>query len=316
MSVPNEILSEPGADSVPIRTRRPARETIKIIKREYVLYLFLVPAVGFVFVFMYLPLFINVIAFMDYDLFDGWLGLGSPFVGLKHFKTFLSNSDFYTIALRTLYYSFVKPLLLNELRIEGFKRVTQTISYLPHFVSWVTVSSLVYLFLSTSSTGFVNNIIEALGGNRILFMGRAQYFLPVLVVTDVWKGVGFGSIIYIAAIASIDLQLYEAAKIDGAGRWQRMIHITLPGIMPATIILLILSMGVVFNANFDQVFTLQNEVIRQDTMVINVYSYWIGIAQRKYSLSTAINLFQGLINFVLVWTTNYISKRVRGTALF
>ena len=305
----------------------PRRSAWRIVRRDYVLYFFLLPAVGFTFLFAYLPLFINVIAFMDYSLLKGWLGLGSPWVGFKWFQRFLTNPDFPVIAWRTITYSLVKlafsfpapiilALLLNELRSQAFKRTVQTISYLPFFVSWVTVSSLLYLFLSLSSTGLVNNALELLGAKRIPFMSKARYFLPVLVVSDLWKGTGWGSIIYLAAIVSIEQQLYEAARIDGAGRWKQMRYITLPGIMPATVILLILTAGGIFNANFDQMFTLQNDVIRADTHVINTYSYYIGIESRKFSLGTAINLFQGVINFILVWTTNYLSKRIRGTGLF
>ena len=306
---------------------KPKRNLRKILRAEYVLYFFVAPAIIFTLLFNYLPLFINVIAFMDYDIFQGWMGLGSPFVGFKHFKAFLSEPAFPAIALRTVYYALVKlafafpapiilALLLNELRSSAYKRTVQTITYLPYFVSWVTVSSLVYLFLSTSASGIVNNLVEALGGERTVFMGDPKYFLPVLVVTDVWKGMGFGSIIYIAAIASIDQQLYEAARIDGAGRWQCMIHITIPGIMGATVIILILSMGGIFNSNFDQMFTLLNPAIRSQTYVINIWAYQLGIALRKFSLGTAVNLFQGVVNFMLVWITNYASKRIRGTGLF
>ena len=305
----------------------PRRNVGKIFRNEWVLYFFVLPAVGFTFLFNYLPLFINVIAFMDYDITKGWLGLASPWVGFKHFQKFLTDSEFPTIALRTLAYAggkmvftFPAPiifaLLLNELRSQAFKRTVQTISYMPFFVSWVTVSSLVYLFLSTSSTGLVNNIVQALGGQRTIYMSKVEYFLPLLVVTELWKSMGFSSIIYIAAIASIEQQLYEAAMIDGAGRWARMTRITLPGILPAVVILLILSAGSLFSSNFDQIYTLTNPVIRTRTFVINIWGYFQGIQQRKYSLGTAISMFQSVISFLLVWLTNFASKRVRGTGLF
>jgi putative aldouronate transport system permease protein len=305
----------------------PRRSAWRILRRDYPLYFFVLPAVAFTLLFAYLPLFTNVIAFMDYSLLKGWLGMGSPWVGFKWFQRFLTDPEFLPIAFRTIYYSLAKlafsfpapiilALLLNELRSQAFKRTVQTISYLPYFVSWVTVSSLLYMFLSLSSTGLFNNILELFGLQRIPFMSKSRYFLPILVVSDLWKGVGWGSIIYLAAIASIEQQLYEAARIDGASRWQQMRFITLPGIMPAMVILLILTAGGIFNANFDQMFTLQNDVIRPDTHVVNTYAYEIGIFTRKFSLGTAINLFQGLINFVLVWVTNLASKRIRGTGLF
>jgi putative aldouronate transport system permease protein len=299
----------------------------RTIRREYVLYLLLVPAIGFTFVFYYMPMAMNVVAFMDYKLTAGWLGLGSKWVGFYQFKRFLSDPDFYKVAVRTITYaaaklivSFPAPiilaLLLNEIRSQAFKRTVQTISYLPFFVSWVTVAGLIYMFLSISSSGLVNNVIEAFGGKRILFMSRPQYFLPVLVMSTLWKGVGLGSIIYLATIASIEQQLYEAARIDGAGRWKQLVHITLPGIMPAVIIILIMNAGSIFSADFDQMINLQNGVIQIDTDVINTYTYYVGVMQRRYAEGVAISLFQALVNFILVWLTNFIAKRVRGTGLF
>lgn len=305
----------------------PRRSVWRTMKRESVLYLMLLPAIGFTLVFQYLPNAMNVIAFMDYKLTSGWMGLGSKWVGFAQFKRFLSDPVFYEVAIRTIVYaaaklvvSFPAPillaLLLNEVRSVPFRRTVQTIAYLPYFVSWVTVASLLYMFLSISSTGIINNLIEALGGERTLFMSKSQYFLPVMLFSTVWKGVGLGSIIYLATIASIEQQLYEAARIDGAGRWKQLLHITIPGIMPAVIILLILNAGSIFSADFDQIVNLQNNVIRTDTDVINVYSFHVGVWNRRYAEGTAISLFQAVINFGLVWLTNYIAKRVRGTGLF
>ena len=305
----------------------PRSSAWRTVKREYVLYFMLLPALGFTLVFNYLPMGMNVIAFMDYKLTSGWLGLGSKWVGFYQFSRFLSDPTFYEVTLRTILYaaaklvvSFPAPiflaLLLNELRSQAFKRTVQTISYLPFFVSWVTVAGLIYMFLSISSTGIINTAIAALGGKKTIFMSRAQYFLPVMLFSTLWKGVGLGSIIYLATIASIEQQLYEAARIDGAGRWKQLLHITLPGIMPAVIIILILNAGTIFSADFDQIVNLQNNVIQTDTDVINVYSYHVGVSQRRYAQGTAISLFQAAINFSLVWLTNLIAKRVRGTGLF
>jgi putative aldouronate transport system permease protein len=305
----------------------PRRSAWRTIKREYVLYFLLVPAIGFTLVFNYLPMGMNVIAFMDYKITGGWMGLGSKWVGFANFKRFLTDPDFYTVALRTITYSTSKllisfpapiilALLLNEVRNQAFKRTVQTISYLPFFVSWVTVAGLFYMFLSISSTGLVNRIIEALGGTKILFMSKTRYFLPVILFSTVWKGVGLGSIIYLATIASIEQQLYEASRIDGAGRWRQLLYITLPGIMPAVIIILIMNAGSIFSADFDQIVNFQNDVIQGDTDVINVYAFHIGIMNKRYGIGTAISLFQSVINFTLVWLTNLIAKRVRGTGLF
>ena len=303
------------------------RSLWRILRREQVLYYMLIPALGFTLVFYYLPMFMNVIGFMDFKITKGWLGLGSEWVGLKWFKQFLSDSAFWPVARRTLWYAFAKlifsfpapiilALMLNEVKNQVFKRTVQTISYLPFFVSWVTVAGLIYIFLSTSSSGLINNVIEVLGGERIVFMSRAQYFLPVLVFSTLWKGMGLGSIIYLATIASIEQQLYEAAWIDGAGRWKQMIHITIPGIMPAVIVLLILNAGTLFSADFDQMINLQNNVIKTDTDVMPTYVFYVGIMQRKYALGTAISLFQSLINFTLIWLTNFAAKKVRGYGLF
>ncbi len=305
----------------------PRRHPWRIVRREYVLYLMLLPAIGFTLVFSYLPMGMNIIAFMDYKLTAGWLGLGSKWVGLAQFRRFLSDPQFYTVTARTIMYaaakllvSFPAPiilaLLLNELRNQAYKRTVQTISYLPFFVSWVTVAGLMYMFLSISSTGLVNTVFAAFGGKKIVFMSKARYFLPVMLFSTVWKGVGLGSIIYLATIASIEQQLYEAARIDGAGRWRQLLHITIPGIMPAVIIILILNAGSIFSADFDQIVNLQNQVIQTDTDVINVYSYHVGVMQRRYAEGTAISLFQAVINFTLVWATNFMAKRIRGTGLF
>lgn len=303
------------------------RSSWRTVRRDRVLYLMLLPAVGFTLVFSYLPMAMNVIAFMDYKLTSGWLGLGSRWVGFANFKRFLGDPVFYEVTLRTVAYaaaklaiSFPAPiilaLLLNEVRNQAFKRTVQTIAYLPYFVSWVTVAGLIYMFLSISSTGIINSGIAFLGGKKILFMSRSRYFLPVMLFGTVWKGVGLGSIIYLATIASIEQQLYEAARIDGAGRWKQLLNITIPGIMPAIIILLILNAGSIFSADFDQMVNLQNDVIQTDTDVINVYSFHVGVAQRRYALGTAISLFQAVINFTLVWLTNFVAKKVRGTGLF
>jgi putative aldouronate transport system permease protein len=299
----------------------------RLFRREYVLYLMLIPAVGFTFVFSYVPMGMNVIAFMDYKMTSGWMGLGSKWVGFYQFARFLSDPSFWEVTFRTILYSTAKllvsfpapiilALLLNELRNQAFKRTVQTIAYLPYFVSWVTVAGLIYMFLSISSTGIINILIEALGGKRTIFMSRPQYFLPVLLFSTVWKGVGLGSIIYLATIASIEQQLYEAARIDGAGRWRQLLHITLPGILPAVIIILILNAGSIFSADFDQIVNLQNSVIQTDTDVINVYTYHVGIMQRRFAQGTAISLFQAVINFALVWGTNFIARRTRGSGLF
>lgn len=290
------------------------------------LYVFLVPALLVTFLFAYLPMFSNIIAFMDYDFTKGWFGLGSPFVGFKNFS-FLRELWFYKLAGRTILYSFtmlifsfpaplILALLLNELKNATFKKTVQTVFYVPHFVSWVTVAGLFYLFFSTDPSGIVNNIKQLLvGGERILYMQNTSTFLPALVISQVWKEVGWGTILYLAAISVIDTQLYEAAEVDGANRWQQMLHITLPGLLSTTCILLIFSLGGLFGSNFDQIFNLQNPVIREDTYTINVFTYFRGIQAHQYSFATAVGLFQGLVSFVLIMTTNYVTKKLNNTGI-
>lgn len=231
------------------------------------LYLFILPSLALTFLFSYLPMFSNAIAFMDYKMTKGWLGLGSPFVGLKHFK-FVMEPWFYTLVGRTLVYSLsvlltsfpasvILALLINELRGVTFKKISQTVSYIPHFVSWVTVAGLFYVFLTYDQTGIVNDIkVVLVGGERYSYMQYPDLFLPFLILSQLWKETGWGSILYLATIVSIDQQLYEAAWVDGAGRFRQMLHITLPCLIPTASIILIMSMGGVLSTNFEQIFNL------------------------------------------------------------
>lgn len=296
------------------------------LKAHHILYVFLLPAILLTFVFNYLPMFSNVIAFMDYNMFRGWMGLESEWVGFGNFA-FLGETWFYQLAVRTLVYSFfilvfsfpaslILALLLNEMRNEMLKRVVQTISYVPHFVSWVTVAGLFYIFLSVDVSGFVNNLKVALfGGERIVFMQQSGTFLPLLIISQTWKEIGWGSILYLAAIATIDPQLYEAATVDGAGRWRQMLHITLPGLIPTTVILMIFSLGAMFSGNFDQIFNMQNQVIQENTNIISTYTYYRGVKGAEYSIATAVGLFSGVISFMLLYMANYFGKKAADTSI-
>lgn len=298
------------------------------LRSEYPLYLFVLPAVVVTLLFAYLPMFMNITAFMDYDITAGWLGLESKFVGFAWFHQLFGDPYFVKVIWRTFYYSLlvlvfgvpgplILALLLNELASEKFKRIVQSVSYLPHFVSWVTIASLIYLFASTDSAGLFNNIkIFLFGGERIVFMKDPAYFPFILTISNVFKTVGWGTIIYLAAIASVDQQLYEAATIDGANRWEKVRHITLPSILPTIVILLIFSFGALFASDFDQVYNLQNPIIRADTNTINVYSYYKGVLDQQISLATSIGLFQGIINAILLVLANYFSKKVTTYGLY
>lgn len=298
------------------------------LRNRYPLYIFVLPAVLVTFFFAYLPMFSNVVAFMDYDLLKGWFGLASPFVGVKWFVHIFQDPSFYQLVGRTLLYSvivlafgvpapFILAMLINEVGARAFKRTVQTISYLPHFISWVTIASLVYLFLSTDTTGIINDLKQALfGGERIIFMKFPANFPWVLMVSSVYKETGWGSIIYLAAIASLDVELYEAAMIDGAGRWKQFRFITFPGVLPTTVILIIFSMAGLLSSNFDQVYNLQNPIIQMDTNTINVYTYYEGVTGRRYSIAAAVGLFQGAVNCVMLLTANRVSKWLTDYGLF
>ncbi|OPA73279.1 hypothetical protein BVG16_29820 [Paenibacillus selenitireducens] len=297
-------------------------------QNTYVLYLFLVPAIVLTLIFAYLPMFSNYIAFLDYDFNKGWFGFGSKFVGLDNFKKFLNDPKFYTLIGRTLLYSttmmiatfpapLILALMLNELRGDRFKKIVQTTSYIPHFVSWVTVAGLFYMFLTVDATGIVNNIRQLFDpdATRISYMQDAKNFLPVLLISEIWKETGWGTILYLAALTGIDPQQYEAAQVDGASRFQRLLYITLPGLVPTMCILLIFSLSGLLATNFDQVFNMQNKMIRLDTDTIGVYTYYQGLVSGQYSYSAAVGLFQGIISFILIMLTNATTKRLSNVGI-
>ncbi|SEM57381.1 sugar ABC transporter permease [Paenibacillus sp. OV219] len=298
------------------------------LKKVSVLYLFLAPAIILTLIFAYLPMFSNYIAFLDYDFNKGWFGFGSKFVGFDNFAKFLTDHKFYTLIGRTLLYSvtmmvatfpapLILALLLNELRGERFKKIVQTTSYIPHFVSWVTVAGLFYMFLTVDATGIINNLRQLIdpAAERISYMQDAHNFLPVLVISEIWKETGWGTILYLAALTTIDPQQYEAAQVDGATRWQRLWYITLPGLVPTMSILLIFSLSGLLATNFDQVFNLQNKMIRLDTDTIGVYTYYQGIVSGQYSYSAAVGLFQGIISFILIMLTNATTKKLSNVGI-
>lgn len=298
-----------------------------IVKREKVLYFFVIPAILTTFVFSYLPMFGNVIAFLDYDMSKGWMGLGSEFVGLKWFKQIFTDPFFRDLILRTIYYNFLilvvgfpapilLALLINEVRNRRFKKTVQTISYLPYFVSWVTISSLIYIFLSTDATGVINNIRTAIGQERYLFMKDANFFPWLLLLSSIFKTAGWGSILYLAAISSIDAQLYEAAMIDGAGKWKQFCYVTFPGILPTMVIMMIMNLGSFFTSNFEQVYNLQNQLISSSTNVISVYTFTAGVKGQQFSIAAAVGLFQGVLNAILLILSNFASKKITDYGLF
>ena len=289
------------------------------IKKYLPFYLFLIIPVLQVVIFNYLPMYGIVIAFKDFKLKRGILG--SDWVGLKHFERIFSEKQFYRVLGNTLRLSIlgtvvtfpatiIFALMMNEVRHQKFKRVTQTITYLPHFLSWVVVGNFVYQLFSPSY-GVVNSVLVKLGllEKPVYFMIQKSFFTPVYLLSSLWKELGWGIIIYLAAIAGIDPSLYESAAIDGAGRLRRVINITLPCIMPTISTLLILRMGSLISVGFDPIFNLYNEGVYEVADVISTYVYRRGLIDTKYDYTTAIGLFQNVVSIVLVLSSNMIARR-------
>ena len=295
----------------------------RVISSRYLLIMFL-PCLLYYLLFKYLPMFGIVISFQNYNLFRGiW---ESDWVGLKYYQMFFNHPDFLILIRNTfllgfynLIFGFPAPvilaILLNEITKGVFKRFVQTVSYLPHFISNVVVAGMVVMFLSPS-TGMVNSLIEWFGFEPINFLMKPDYFRSIYVISDIWQHVGWETIIYLAALTSIDPQLYEAAKIDGANRWKQTLNVTLPGIAPTIIILLILNVGRVLEVGFEKVFLLYNPATYETADVIGTYVYRTGIISGNYSYATAIDLFTGLISLVLVYGTNLLSRKVSETSLW
>jgi putative aldouronate transport system permease protein len=283
------------------------------------LYMMILPCMVLTFIFSYYPLSGWIMAFQNFRPAKGYAG--SSFVGLYQFEFLFKEKEFWravrnTLAMSSLnlIFSFVTAivfaLLLNEIRSKGFKRVTQTVSYLPHFLSWVIVCSLVQNMLSTSD-GPVNNILVGMGlvDKPILFLGKENYFWGVVVVANIWKEMGWNSIIYIAAISGIDPSLYEVAELDGAKRFRKMWHVTLPGIRSTIVVLLIMNLGWILNAGFEVQYLLGGGPLQDVSQTIDIFVLKYGINIGNYSLATAAGIFKSIISIVLVFGTNQIANK-------
>jgi putative aldouronate transport system permease protein len=294
------------------------------LRRHWRLYTFVVLPVVFLLLFRYVPMIGNVIAFRRYR--PGGSMFGDEWVGLYYFQMFIGSKPFWdvfwnTVVLGGLTLAICFPLpiilalMLNELRSRLFKRVVQTVTYLPHFMSIVIVAGMV--FQLTAINGTINQVIEAFGGEAIPFMQRADWFRTIYLTSEVWQTVGWGTILYLAALTTIDDQLYEASRIDGANRWQQTWHITLPGIRPTMMVLLILNIGSFMAVGFEKVLLLYNPLTYDTADVLSTYLYRVGIGEGgNYSFAAAIGLFEALIGVVLVVTANQISKRAVGASLW
>ena len=293
-------------------------------KRNWSVFILLVPGIIYYIVFCYVPLYGVTIAFKDYSLTKGVIG--SSWAGFKYFKMAFASNDFWNAFANTFIISFLKlifsfpapillALLLNEVTNMPFKKVVQTISYMPHFLSWVVLSGVIISFLSPSG-GPVNLILRQLGHEPIFFVADNKWFRPLLVVSSIWKEIGWSSIVYLAALNSVDVALYDAAKIDGAGKFKQILHVTLPSIRSAITVMFIFAVGAIVNDDFDQIYNLYNPAVYKTGEVISTYIYKIGMEGMQYSLATAIGLFKNIIALVLLVGTNYLCKAFDEYALW
>lgn len=300
------------------------RSLVKRIIRYRHIYIILLPVLLFYFIFAYLPIGGNLMAFQKYSITKGiW---GSKWVGLDNFRKFLTSYNFWHLLRNTVLISvynlavnfpapIILALLLNEIRNMKFKKLVQTVTYMPHFISAVVICSMVLLFLS--SEGLFNSIRAVFGAEAISFMTHAGYFRTIYVLMNLWQSIGWGSIIYIAAIAGIDQELYEAAVIDGAGRWKQALHVTLPGISETIVILLIMKIGQILSVGYERILLLYNPTIYETADVISTYVYRRTLLEGgNYGYSTAIDMFNSIINLILLVSANRISRKVSGKGLW
>ena len=299
------------------------------IKRNYELYMMLIPSLIFLIIFHYVPIYGVLLAFKDYDMFAAESPMlsifASEWVGLEHFRKLTRNAEFFRafrntliISVSKLVWSFPVPIifaiLLSEIRSVKFQKVIQTVVYLPHFLSWVVVSGLFVSLLN--STGLVNQFLNLLGFESVRFLMSNETFRGVLIVTEIWKGFGWGSIIYFAAIAGLDQECFEAAMVDGANRFQKIWHVTIPGLLPTVIMMLIISVGGIMSAGFDQVFTMYNPLVYETADIIDTYVYRLGLGSLDFSTGTAVGLFNSVIGLILTLATNKLSRKFTGMGIW
>jgi putative aldouronate transport system permease protein len=289
----------------------------RIVDARYI-YLLLLPGLIFFVIFKYSPMWMLVIAFQNYN---PWVGIsGSEWVGFKNFQDLLRDPYFFlmlrntlAINLMSLIFYFPLPiclaLLLNEVKHEGYKKFNQTIFYFPHFLSWVIIASLTYFLLSVD-VGFINKFRDALGLPTVSYLSNPRFFWIILTVQHIWKETGWGTIVFLAALAGVDVEQYEAAIIDGAGRFKRIIYITIPALMPTIIVLLLLQIGNIATVGFEQVLLISNPLVNHVSEVFDTYAYRVGILQTNISFGTTVNIFKGLVGLLFVWLSNNSVKKL------
>ncbi|PZE19440.1 sugar ABC transporter permease [Paenibacillus xerothermodurans] len=287
------------------------------MKRDKFLYLLALPGLLYFLIFRYVPMWGIIISFQNYSPYQGFWN--SPWVGFDHFQRFFSNPDFLilfrnTMAINVLSLVFFFPLpiflaiLLNELKKVAYKKIIQSVVYLPHFLSWVIIVGITFILMSTGD-GVINKVLVMLGLDKIDFLTNKNYFWGILTLQSIWKDAGWGTIIFLAAIAGVDPQLYEAAKIDGANRFRQMCHVTLPAMRSVIIILLILRIGHIMDVGFEQVFLMMNGAVSEVADVFDTYVYRLGVKQGQFSYSTAVGLFKSVVGLILVIGANKLAKK-------
>ncbi|MCK0471585.1 ABC transporter permease [Halalkalibacter sp. AB-rgal2] len=290
---------------------------MKNIRKNKWIYLMIAPGILYFFIYKYIPMYGLIIAFQDYKPYLGIMG--SEWVGLQHFERLFSSPDFWMIfrntlilfALQLLVFfpiPIILALMLNEVRNQFFKRSVQTLIYIPHFMSWVVIVSISFVML-TLDGGIINSIIEAMGFQKINFLMNPDTFRPMYILQVIWREAGWGTIIFLAAVAAVDPEQYEAAKIDGANRIRQIWHITLPAIRSVIIVLLILKIGDVLELGFEHVYLLLNASNREVGEIFDTYVYTAGLKQGQFSYSTAVGFFKGIIGLILVMFANWLSKK-------
>lgn len=309
---------------VTVNKRRKSEIIFRQIYRDRQLYLLLIPFLLFYILFVFRPMGSMVIAFKDYSVYKGIAA--SPWVGLKHFREFF-ESEFFTRVLRNtvlislyqLVIGFPLPiifaLLLNEVTSTKYKRLVQTFSYLPYFISTVVIAGMVTLFLSPSN-GIVNIILDKLGMEKVYFLTKPEWFRTIYTMTNVWIGLGYNSVVYISALSGVDQSLYEACTIDGGGKMRQMLSVTIPGILPTIVTMFLIQIGNILNVGYELIIMLYQPATYETADTISTYVYRIGIEQANYSLSTAVSFFNSIVGLILVVIANYISKKVNNTGLW
>jgi putative aldouronate transport system permease protein len=294
------------------------------LKRHWQLYLLVLPPIAYFIIFKYIPISNAVIAFKDYNVVQGiW---GSPWVGMRNFNAFFSNPVFWTLLQNTFFLSLyaivvgfpipiILALALNEIRQGFFKRTVQMVTYAPYFISTVVMVSMIILLLSPR-LGIINQALGVFGISSIDFLGNPDFFRHIYVWSDVWQTAGYSAVIYLAALAGIDPTLYEAAKVDGASRWQKILNVDLPGLVPTATIILVLSVGNIMAVGFEKAFLLQNPLNLSNSEIISTYVYKTGLLNADYSLATAVGLFNSVINLILLLLVNGFIKRISGSGLW